>query len=67
MQEGLDFYCNASGLMVLTEAFLLKRGKCCKSDCKHCPYDFRKKNKETHSINDGGDHVHINQEFYEKE
>ena len=39
--EGKDFYYNEDGLMVLTEFFLLKRGKCCCSGCKHCPYGFK--------------------------
>jgi hypothetical protein len=38
--EGEDFYYNEDDLMVLTELFLLKRGKCCRSGCKHCPYGF---------------------------
>jgi hypothetical protein len=28
-----------NGLVVFTEAFHLKRGYCCKSGCRHCPYD----------------------------
>jgi hypothetical protein len=28
-------------LMVFTAAYHLKRGSCCKSDCRHCPYGFR--------------------------
>ncbi len=35
--EGHDFYWE-NGLMVLTEAYLLRRGKCCGSGCRHCPY-----------------------------
>lgn len=27
-----------SGFTVLTAAFLLKRGYCCESGCRHCPY-----------------------------
>ncbi len=27
--------------MVFTEAYHLKRGYCCQSGCKHCPYDFQ--------------------------
>lgn len=38
MQENIDFYYDKNGLMVLTKEFLLKRGKCCKSGCKNCPY-----------------------------
>lgn len=37
--EDIDFYYE-DGFIVLTESFLLKRGKCCKSGCRHCPYDF---------------------------
>ncbi|MEJ7647231.1 MAG: DUF5522 domain-containing protein [Chryseolinea sp.] len=31
-----------NGLIVFTEAYLLKRGHCCKRGCRHCPYGFRK-------------------------
>jgi hypothetical protein len=34
-----------NGFIVFTEAFHLKRGYCCKSGCRHCPYGF-KKNKD---------------------
>ena len=37
--EGLDFYFEG-GMMVLTRLFLLKRGFCCKSGCRHCPYGY---------------------------
>jgi hypothetical protein len=33
-----DYYFNESGLMVFTESYHLKRGHCCGSGCKHCPY-----------------------------
>lgn len=33
-----DSYRNEHGLMVMTEAYLLKQGKCCNNGCKHCPY-----------------------------
>lgn len=39
--EGDDYYFEA-GLMVLTEAFLRRRGYCCENGCRHCPYGFRK-------------------------
>lgn len=38
--EGVDFYFNEEGLMVLTEKFHLNRGYCCGNGCLHCPYDF---------------------------
>jgi hypothetical protein len=28
----------ASGLFVLTSAYLLARGECCEQGCRHCPY-----------------------------
>lgn len=36
--EGEDFYFNDEGLMVLTRAYLLRRGYCCGNGCRHCPY-----------------------------
>ncbi len=36
--EGEDFYWE-SGLMVFTRAYHLKRGYCCGSGCRHCPYE----------------------------
>jgi 23S rRNA (cytidine1920-2'-O)/16S rRNA (cytidine1409-2'-O)-methyltransferase len=35
--EGTDFYYE-NGLMVLTEDYLLRRGYCCGSQCRNCPY-----------------------------
>jgi hypothetical protein len=32
-----DYYFEGT-LMVFTAAYLLKRGYCCGSDCRHCPY-----------------------------
>ncbi|MFT7612367.1 MAG: hypothetical protein ACI9J3_001326 [Parvicellaceae bacterium] len=40
--EEEDFYLSPEGLLVFTEKFHLKRGHCCKSDCKHCPYGYDK-------------------------
>lgn len=37
LQEGLDYYIE-NGLFVFTAEFLLKRGYCCDSGCRHCPY-----------------------------
>ena len=28
-----------NGLLVYTSAYHLKRGSCCGSGCRHCPYD----------------------------
>lgn len=32
-----DFYMEGPNL-VFTAAYHLRRGSCCKSDCRHCPY-----------------------------
>jgi hypothetical protein len=41
-----DYYLSDEGYIVFTENFHLKRGYCCKSGCKHCPYGFNKKTGE---------------------
>ena len=38
-----DFYMSEEGFIVFTEKYHLKRGQCCMSGCKHCPYGFNKK------------------------
>jgi len=38
--EGVDFYFNEDGYVVLTEKYHLEKGFCCGNGCKHCPYDF---------------------------
>jgi hypothetical protein len=35
--EGEDFYLE-NGLYVFTASFLRRRGYCCDSGCRHCPY-----------------------------
>jgi len=34
-----------NGLYVFTEEYHLKRGYCCESGCRHCPYGYKKKQK----------------------
>ncbi len=43
IKENEDFYYNEQGYKVFTEKFHLKRGYCCKSGCRHCPYGYDKK------------------------
>ncbi len=39
LQEGADTYVDPlSGLTVLTAGYLARRGHCCDSGCRHCPY-----------------------------
>jgi hypothetical protein len=42
LEEGVDFYYNEQGLMVLTERYHLDKGFCCGNGCKHCPYNYEK-------------------------
>lgn len=39
---GEDYYLTPEGYKVFTEKFHLKRGYCCKSGCRHCPYGYDK-------------------------
>lgn len=37
---GADGYLDpATGLFVMTRGYLLRRGTCCGSGCRHCPFD----------------------------
>jgi hypothetical protein len=42
LEEG-DYYTTAEGYIVFTEQYHLKRGYCCKSGCRHCPYGYNNK------------------------
>jgi Family of unknown function (DUF5522) len=37
LREGIDYYWEGP-YIVFTEAYHLKRGECCNSGCRHCPY-----------------------------
>ena len=43
-KEGEDYYWDGP-YMVFTETYHLKRGYCCKSGCRHCPYGYQKENQ----------------------
>lgn len=38
-----DYYTSPGGYIVFTEVYHKKRGYCCKSGCKHCPYGYNGK------------------------
>lgn len=38
--EGVDYYFNEAGLIVLTEKYHLEKGYCCGNGCLHCPYEY---------------------------
>jgi hypothetical protein len=37
LKEGLDFY-REGAFVVFTARYHLRRGYCCESGCRHCPY-----------------------------
>ncbi|MGB5554426.1 MAG: DUF5522 domain-containing protein [Flavobacteriaceae bacterium] len=39
LEEG-DYYLSIEGFRVFTVQYHLKRGYCCESGCKHCPYGY---------------------------
>ena len=43
LKEGEDYYITPEGYRCFTEKHHLKRGYCCKSGCRHCPYGYNKK------------------------
>ena len=44
--EGIDYYIE-DGLWVFTAIYLLRRGYCCQSGCRHCPYGYQRDDPET--------------------
>ncbi len=41
-KENKPLYYMENGFVVFTEAYHLKRGYCCNSGCRHCPYKSSK-------------------------
>lgn len=52
LEEG-DYYLSPEGYKVMTRQYHLKRGYCCESGCKHCPYGYDKKTNSYHSKRKG--------------
>lgn len=48
MEEQVDYYLNAAGLIVFTAHYHLQRGYCCGNGCRHCPWKTGK--YESHLI-----------------
>ena len=51
LEEG-DFYLSEEGYRVFTEQYLLKRGYCCESNCRHCPYGFNENKNSKKQMTD---------------
>ena len=45
LMEGQDYYCEGPAI-VFTAHYLLSRGYCCESGCRHCPYKTAQVNKQ---------------------
>ena len=41
----IDFY-EEDGMIVMTKEYHLRRGYCCKSGCRNCPYGYLKDSDE---------------------
>lgn len=53
--EGEDFY-REGAFVVFTAAYHLRRGRCCESGCRHCPYGFAKEGSESENTgNEAGE------------
>jgi hypothetical protein len=44
-----DYYFDDGGLLVFTKEYHVRRGYCCRSGCRHCPYGNSKDIKELDS------------------
>ncbi len=56
VESGIPTYRDpASGLAVLTAAFLAGRGYCCESGCRHCPFVGAEAPTELHA----GEHTEV--------
>jgi hypothetical protein len=46
-----DYYLTPEGYIVFTEKYHLKRGYCCQSGCRHCPYGYNKSKRQNDKQN----------------
>lgn len=44
--EKEDFYLSPEGYIIFTEKYHLKRGYCCQSGCRHCPWKYNESLKK---------------------
>lgn len=45
-----DYICLPDGRIAFSEAYHLKRGYCCGSGCRYCPFDYEKVREPLRSI-----------------
>jgi hypothetical protein len=48
--EGIDFYINNEGYIVLTEKYHLDKGFCCGMGCTHCPCNYENVSEPRRSV-----------------
>lgn len=41
LTEGVHYYFNDEGYVVLMEKYHLEKGYCCGNGCQHCPYQYK--------------------------
>ncbi|MEO7923564.1 MAG: DUF5522 domain-containing protein [Chitinophagaceae bacterium] len=41
LTEGIHYYINKEGYVVLTKEYHLERGYCCGNGCLNCPFDYK--------------------------
>lgn len=51
LKEGRDFYYDEDKKVVFTTDFLFRRGYCCESGCRHCPYGYGDKSGKKKKLN----------------
>ena len=47
--EADDYYLSSEGYRVFKAQYHLKRGYCCESGCRYCPYGYNKKTNRQES------------------
>ena len=50
LTEGIHFYINKDGYIVLTEKYHLEKGSCCGMGCLHCPYQYKNVDEPRRSL-----------------
>ena len=40
------YYYSKEGYIIFTEKYHLKKGYCCENNCKHCPYNKKKRKND---------------------
>ncbi len=55
LREGEDYYFEGP-YMVFTAAYHLRRGSCCQSGCRHCPWEYQKPSQDSNPVQEVSSH-----------